>query len=218
MPTLASTWLSFTPPVRGMPDQPQGACPESNLLSAVGPGPARGTQPCLPRLPQSESAASVPRRFSPCTHCHAQCPSGPVSLTALRNDGTIPSLPLFRRVCAAAVRVIHHAVAPHTTAATWFPPELPLIGEPLAFHISRPTREFTLTGRLSLLTDMLMFSPGRRSRAQNHAYQPPAAPLSCAVLNRKGRAAIRPHYILLLLYAYCMHVNASCVMKGFATV
>jgi hypothetical protein len=37
------------------------------------------------------------------------------------------------------------------------------------------------------LAEVPMLCPGRRSRAQNHAYQPPALPLSCAVYSASNQ-------------------------------
>jgi len=72
-------------------------------------------------------------------------------------------------------------VGPATYCGNLVPARIPMAADPVALQISLPARGIQVPRSPVTLAEVPMLCPGRRSRAQNHAYQPPAAPLSCAI-------------------------------------
>jgi hypothetical protein len=73
---------------------------------------------------------------------------------------------------------------PATYCGNLVPARTPMTADPANHQFSDKSRLENSSSEIARhFVPVLMLRPGRRSRAQNSAYQPPAAPLSCAVLN-----------------------------------
>jgi hypothetical protein len=158
-------------------DLSQGACSADDCLRppcscAAAPSPA--CRDCHnPSQPRQSLIGTHPAH-----KCKLSCPRVPFLLAARHgtchgrcsSESILPQSGWRTQTC------------PATYCGNLVPARTPMTADPANHPFSDKSRLENSSSEIARhFVPVLMLRPGRRSRAQNSAYQPPAAPLSCAV-------------------------------------